>query len=68
MFSDFEVCLLNLYERLIRFYDIYIHELIVKIEKYTKKCTILQFKVFTINKLWTGDADLHLYITTVQDG
>jgi hypothetical protein len=20
------------------------------------------------NTLWTGDADLHLYITTVQDG
>jgi len=23
---------------------------------------------FVINTLWTGDADLRLYITTVQDG
>jgi len=24
--------------------------------------------VYAINTLWTGDADLRLYITTVQDG
>jgi len=48
MFSDFEVCLLNLYERRIRFYGIYIHEIIFKIRKYTNKCAMLQFKVFTI--------------------
>jgi len=22
----------------------------------------------SVNTVWTGDADLHLYITTVQDG
>jgi len=48
MFSDSEVCLLNLYERRIRFYGIYIHAIIVEIRKYTNKCTILQFKIFTI--------------------
>jgi len=25
-------------------------------------------KFFHVNTLWTGDADLRLYITTVQDG
>jgi len=25
-------------------------------------------KVTVVNTLWTGDADLRLYITTVQDG
>jgi len=24
--------------------------------------------IFPINTLWTGDADLRFYITTVQDG
>ena len=24
--------------------------------------------VFCVNTMWTGDADLRLYITTVQDG
>jgi len=27
-----------------------------------------QYKCDYVNTLWTGDADLHLYITTVQDG
>jgi hypothetical protein len=31
-----------------RFCGIYIHALVIKIKKYTNKCTILQFKVFTI--------------------
>ena len=33
MFSVFEVFLLNLYERCIRFYVTYIHAIIVKIKK-----------------------------------
>jgi hypothetical protein len=28
------------------FYGIYVHDLIVKIQKYTNKCTVLQYKVF----------------------
>ena len=30
--------------------------------------TLLQYCVKVINTLWTGDADLRLYITTVRDG
>jgi len=33
----------------------------IKIIKGTPTC-------FDLNTLWTGDADLRLYITTVQDG
>jgi len=28
----------------------------------------LQNQTLELNTLWTGDADLRLYITTVQDG
>jgi len=28
----------------------------------------LKFTYLLFNTLWTGDADLRLYITTVQDG
>ena len=31
-----------------------------------KQCVLLRHKL--LNTLWTGDADLRLYITTVQDG
>jgi hypothetical protein len=31
-------------------------------------CECLNFSDYSINTLWTGDADLRLYITTVQDG
>ena len=24
--------------------------------------------IYTLNTLWTGDADLRFYVTTVQDG
>ena len=34
--------------------------------KYTPGTTWVSNTVF--NTLWTGDADLRLYITTVQDG
>jgi len=32
-----------------------------------KRCTSMLF-IVNINTLWTGDADLRLYITTVEDG
>jgi hypothetical protein len=33
-----------------------------------KKIALKEIKIYKLNTLWTGEADLRLYITTVQDG
>jgi hypothetical protein len=43
----------------------------IKSKENTRKAALLLFyylKVYHLNTLRTGDADLRLYITTVQDG